>query len=109
MELRNPFNALHHFLANGGEQQLAATAPIVLPPNAPPQLANQVWTQVANNAIQVAGQPGLEVEFTIVNALVESVRVASEFRGRGGVSASRVAGGDVRLSVVEREARWIPA
>lgn len=107
MELRRPFNALHHFIASGGDKQLAATAPVVLPPNAPPQLANQVWGQIANNALQAAGSPGLEVEFTLINALVESVRVASEFRGRGAVSASRVAGGDVRLSVVEREARWV--
>lgn len=108
MEIRTPFNALHHFLANGGGSALAAAAPLVLPPNAPAQLVQQVWNQAANTALAAMAQPGIEVTFSLANAIVESVRLASEHRTTGVLSASRVAGGDVQMSAVERSARWTP-
>lgn len=106
MQLREPFNPLHHFIANGGGGVLQAKAPLTLPPNAPPQLATQLWNQVAQNAAQALGQPGLEVQYSLVNALVESPRLASEFRSSGTLSATRVAGGEVQLASVDKESCW---
>lgn len=106
LDLRVPFNPLQHFLANGGDVALKPMAPLVLPPNAPPQLVNQLWNQVAQAAMQAMAAPGLEVQYDIVNALVESPRLASEYRTKGTLSASRVAGGDVQLTATDRQARW---
>ena len=108
MSLREPFNPLHHFMANGGAPAVAASAPLNLPANAPAQLANQIWTQVANNAVQAMQQPGIEVSYSLVNAVIESTRLASEHRTTGTLSAARVAGGDVRLSAVEQSGGWKP-
>jgi hypothetical protein len=106
MDLRMPFNALHHFLANGGAGALAPTAPLVMPPNTPAQLLQQLWTQAANNSLQAMAQPGIQVDYTIVNAVIESPRLATEHRTDGALSATRVAGGDVQMSAVEKTARW---
>jgi hypothetical protein len=106
MDLRTPFNALHHFWANGGDLALQPTAPLVLPPNAPAQLVQQVWTQAANNSLQAMAQPGIQVDYTIVNAVIESPRLAAEHRTDGALSATRVGGGDVQLSAIEKSAKW---
>jgi hypothetical protein len=106
MDLRTPFNALQHFIANGGGAALAPTAPLVMPPNASQQLLQQVWTQAANNALQAMAQPGVEVDYTIVNGLIESPRLASEHRTHGALSATRVAGGDVQMSAIEKRTGW---
>ena len=106
MELRVPFNAIHHYMANGGAAELAPTKPLVMPPNTPPQMVQQLWNQAANNSLQAMAQPGVAVEYHFVNAVVESARLASEFRTEGSLSAARIAGGDVQLAAVERAGRW---
>ncbi len=108
MELRNPFNPLHYFLANGGGQALTPVAPVSLPPNTPQALANQLWSQVGQNALQSLGSPGVEVPYSVINALMESVRVASEFKTEGKLSAARLAGGDIRMAVTEHAGSWRP-
>lgn len=106
MELRVPFNAIHHFMANGGAAALAPTQPLVVPPNTPAQLVQQIWQQAANNSLQAMAQPATSVDYHFVNAVVESSRLASEYRTDGSLSAARIAGGDVQLSAVERSGRW---
>ncbi|WP_396217028.1 hypothetical protein [Gemmatimonas sp.] len=107
MELRDPWNPLHHFQRNGGAAALVPSAPVNLPANAPPQLVQQVWQQVMNNVMQSTAQQGIQVDYSIINAVVESSRTASEHRTEGALSAVRVVGGDVQLSAVERSARWV--
>jgi len=104
MEFRKPFNALHCFLSDpDAEESLKPRAPLPLPPNAPPQVLQQVWTQAANNARASFGQTGKVVEFSIVNAVVESGRAASEHRTDGTISANRDPLGKIKLTVTERE------
>jgi hypothetical protein len=106
MELRVPFNALHHYMSKGGAAELAPTKPLAMPPNTPPPLVQQLWNTAANNSLQAMAQPGLAIDYHFINAVIESTRLASEFRTEGSLSAARVAGGDVQLAAVERAGRW---
>lgn len=108
MQARTPFNPLQHFLANGGEAVLRAKSPLILPSNTPPQLFNQVWSQVVQEAVNAMAQPALEVPYDLVNAVVESSKLASEFRTKGAISATRIAGGEIKLTATDREAKWSP-
>ena len=113
MELRNPFHPLQHYLADpNGEAALKPAAPVIVPPNTPPQVAQAIWNTVANQAVQNSqGQRAVEVEYSIVNALVESVRAASEYRTNGKLIAFRNAGGEVQLSATDTQSGWklVPA
>jgi len=53
--------------------------PIVLPANAPPELVENAWHNAYQNQIS---QP-VDIRFEHVGALVESTRVASEFKTSG--------------------------
>lgn len=106
MELRAPFNALEHYLAHGGAASLKPRGPLALPPNSPPQVAQQVWTQVAQQAIQDASQPAVEADYSLVNAIIESPRLASEFRTSGSLSAVRIGSGEVQLSATDKDSGW---
>lgn len=106
MELRYPFNPLQHFLAHGGSEAVAPKAPLVLPANSPPQLVNQLWNQVAQEAQQALGQPAIEVEYSVVNAVIESPRAAAEFRTTGSLTGARIAGGEIKLAGIDRESGW---
>lgn len=106
MELRTPFQALDFFIANGGGPAIAPRPPINLPANAPEQLVNQIWNQVGQNALQALGQPAIEVQYEVVNAIVESRRAASEYRTVGNITAARVVGGEVRISATTVRSGW---
>lgn len=106
MELRAPFNALEHYLAHDGAASLKPRGPLALPPNSPPQVAQQVWTQVAQQAIQDASQPAVEADYSLVNAIIESPRLASEFRTSGSLSAVRLGSGEIQLSATDKDSGW---
>ena len=106
MTFRIPFNALQYFLANGGAAGLAQPGPLILPPNTPPQLVNQIWTQAAQQALQGMSQPSVEVAFTLVNAVVESPRLCSEFKTSGKLAATRLAGGQIQIAGTDTEIGW---
>jgi len=107
MQLRKPFMPLWHFLR---DKEAAATvrplAPLVLPQNAPPQLAQKVWEGIVNQAVQNLARGAVEVPYSVVNALVESTRLASECYTRGVLTASRVAGGNILLVSTETDGGW---
>jgi hypothetical protein len=106
LQLRTPFDALQEYLANpAGAASLNPAAPIMLPANAPPALVQQVWQAAANNALQ-SPNPAVQVAFGTRNAVIESVRVASEHRTEGRISASALPNGEIRVSVVNSYARW---
>ena len=106
LQLRTPFKPLEYFVANGGAAEIAPMAAVVMPQNTPQQVVNQVWTQVAQNALQRLGQPAASVDYTFVNAVVESRRQASEFRTEGSLTGARVPGGEVRLVTTDRQTGW---
>jgi hypothetical protein len=109
MELREPFVALQRYLADpAGAASLRAPAPLSLPANTPPQLAQQVWNQVVQQAMQNAANAGVEVPYSLVNAVIESTRVASEFRTAGRLTAIRTASGEIQIAGVDTESQWRP-
>ncbi len=107
LKLRQPFVALQHYLADpGGASAVRPVAPVSLPPNTPPQIAQQVWQAVIQQAIQAQSAPPVEVEYSIVNAVFESVRVASEHRTVGKIHAFRNANGELQLSAIDTASCW---
>ncbi len=110
MELRKPFHALQHYLADSeGSAALRPAAPLVIPPNTPPAVAQQLWQGVANQSIQnLAGRNATEVRYSLINAVIESVRVASEFRTNGSLIAFRNMNGEIQLSATDTESGWRP-
>ncbi len=106
MELRSKFHPLQYFLAHGGEAALKPKAPLEVPPNAPPQLINNLWQNVATEALQNLSRPAIEVEYHLINAVVESLRVQAEFRTIGKINAARIAGGDIQLAVTDHQSGW---
>lgn len=107
MEFRKPFSPLHAYLSDPeAKASLQPLAPLGLPPNAPPAVVQQSWQAAANGALSNFGKPAKEVQFSLVNALVESVRTASEFRADGAISATRDHLGNIKLTVTEQGASW---
>jgi hypothetical protein len=107
MHLREPFSPLQQFLADpAGAAALRPIAPIQLPQNAPAQVFQQVWQAAINNALQALTAAGVEVSYSVVNALVESTRVASEFRTEGKFSAFRGPNGEIQLAGTDTATGW---
>lgn len=107
MELRQPFNALQHYLRDqGGAAALRPPAPLVIPPNTPPQVAQQLWQAAAQQAMQNLANSVVEVEYSVVNALVESIRIASEFRTTGRLTAARNINGEIQLAGTDTDSGW---
>jgi hypothetical protein len=109
MELRTPFNPLQQYLRDpNGSAAVRPPAPVVLPPNTPPQLAQQIWQTAAQQAMQGLANAAVEVGYSLVNAVLESTRVASEFRTSGTLTASRNINGEIQLSGTDKDSGWKP-
>ncbi len=107
MELRKPFNALQHFLADPtGAAALAPKGAVVLPANAPPTVVQQVWQQVANSALAGLAAPAVQVSYSLINAVLESPRLAFEYRTEGLLTAARVGGGEIQISATDTKTGW---
>jgi hypothetical protein len=106
MELRTPFIPVQHYLKNGGADALATKAPLRLPPNAPKPVIEAGWNRVLQIALQEMAEPAVEVEYSLVHAILESPRLASEARQTGILTGARVAGGEVQLSGVDTKSGW---
>jgi hypothetical protein len=106
MDLRTPFNPLEQFMTGPGGASVGPKAPLVLPPNAPAPLVDHLWKQVAQQAINDMSQPAVEVDYSLVNALIESPRLASEFRTSGSLSAVRLVAGEIQLSATDKHSGW---
>ena len=109
MEMRTPFEPLQLFLSDAtARASVAPAAPLILPANTHPQHVQNVWNAVLQQAItnQQNGGPAREVPYTLTYGLVESVRVASEFRQDGTISASRLPSGEFQVSIVTEKSGW---
>lgn len=107
MQLREPFIPLHVVMADPtAAQALKPSAPLVLPANTPPAVVQQLWQQVAQQAIQGLGQAGVEVPYEIVVALIESRRMTQECSAKGFFSACRLVGGEIRINQAQTAAGW---
>jgi hypothetical protein len=107
MRFREPFNQLFLFLS---DPKAAATldppAPLNLPPNTPSNIVTQVWNAAAKSAVQQAAKGGAKVEYELVNAIVESPRLSSQFRSEGYVSAIRQVDGTIRTQLMDTNQGW---
>lgn len=108
LAFRTPFDPLQHFIKQAPEGAIAAVSPLVLPPNAPEQLVQQLWSQVANSAMQNLSKPAVEVEQELVHAVVESTRRASEYRTSASLTAVRMTAGEIHLNTIRKTAEWVP-
>jgi len=107
MELREPFIPLQKYLADpAGAAALRPPAPLNVPSNTPAQIAQQVWNQVLQQAAQNAANAGVEVPYSVVMAVIESTRVASEFKTLGRLTAMRAANGEIRIAGVDTDTKW---
>ena len=108
MQLREPFAPLTEYLRHSDEAAatIAPPAPLKLPPNAPAELAQQVWSQAATTALQNAQGGTIEAPYKVVNAILESDRGASAFCTTGTLSAVRMLNGEVQVVVLEKEKGW---
>ncbi len=107
MQLREPFNPLHIYLRDAaGAAALAPPGPLVIPPNTPPELAQGLWNAVAQQAMQNLANNAVEVGYSVVNAILESTRLASEFRTTGKFTAARNIQGAIQLAGTETDSGW---
>ena len=107
MELRRPFNALEIYLADPAAA--AALRPLQspqIPPTAPAQIAQQIWQTWANQVLQNATTPAVEARFSLVNAVIESARIASEFRTSGTILAFRGPDGGIKVALTPVDIGW---
>ncbi len=107
LELRNRFSLLHEFLScEEAAESLRPVSPLRIPPDAPPDMVMQLWQNVAREASSRAAQPGIEVPFSMVIAVMESTRVASEYRSTGTLTARRLENGEIQVTATEVSAGW---
>ena len=84
MRLREPFSFYQEFLRHpDGAHFLRSIPPLQLPPNSPPEYVQNAWQSVLQQAIANLSGQAPEVDFEVVNCLIESIRIASEFRTTG--------------------------
>lgn len=106
LEIRRPFNPLQIYLSDSDAAAALQPPPNVnIPPNAPPQVIQVIYQQLVQQQIASAGTIP-EVEFSIISAVIESTRVASEFRSKGTVLAWRGLGGKIEVTVTDIDAKW---
>ena len=87
MLVRKPWNPLQELLSDANAAAgLQPVAPIRLPADTPPQVAQQIWNNVMQQALQKCECRGYSVSMPM--AVCESVRIASEFRSEGKLSGS---------------------
>ncbi|MGA8762174.1 MAG: hypothetical protein WB562_04715, partial [Candidatus Sulfotelmatobacter sp.] len=107
MRLREPFIALQQYLADpAGAASLQQPGQLSIPTNTPPQIAQQLWNQVLQQAVQNAANTGVEVPYSVISAVIESTRVASEFKTVGKLTAVRAASGEIQIAGVDTETKW---
>jgi|ERR1019366_5251194 hypothetical protein len=109
MQFRDPFIAVQQYLADpAGAAALRPAAPLNVPVNAPPQFVQNAWNAVLNQAAQNAVNAAVEVPYTVVNAVLESTRTASEFRTTGKLMAARMPSGEIQVVGIDTSTCWKP-
>lgn len=104
LECRCPFNPMREIEKAGKAEPLFAPIPqLQMPSNLPPQLAQQVMSQVLQKIGIVEVEP---VEYRNVAALVESHRRASAYVTKGRVFARRDFEAKISLNTVVTSAQW---
>ena len=107
LTFREPFNLRKEFFKHpDGAQALRPIPPLQLPPNTPPDLAQDAWQNVLQMAIENLNTQAVEVDFDVVDSLVESVRVASVLRRTGKLQLALNQNGLVDIIPVVNDYYW---
>ena len=107
LELRKPFEPLQQYLSDpAAKSTLKPNSPLIMPPNTPKQLLDQLWNNVATQAINNLSQPTVQVDYQLIHAIIESVRLTSEYYTQGKISATRLISGEVQVSMLAEEGGW---
>lgn len=107
MNTREPWVPIRTYLADpAGYEAFRPVAPVRLPPDTPPQVAQQVWNNVMVQALQNIQAEAARVPFELLFAVCESARLASECRSTGELNAHRQPNGDIKLNVLEITGGW---
>jgi ABC-type sugar transport system substrate-binding protein len=104
LQCRVPFNPMSNVAASPAAATLFAGVPLVnIPTNLPQQLLQQVLQQIVQqvNVVNVA-----PIDYTLIQAAMESARKACKFVTRGKIFATR--GADLKISVnmVATSSQW---
>ena len=107
MQLREPLNLSIHYLSNpAAAQAVLPVGPVQIPPNTPQQVRQVIW----NNAVQTAMQPhnpAAYVPISYVVHLIESPRLAAEYRVSGNIFGFRGPDNALKLSMDHTENGWV--
>lgn len=104
LDCRHPFNAMTEVEKSKAAAPIFADVPVVqMPANLPPPMAQQVLQQILQQ-IAVVQVPA--VDYSIVQAIVESRRRASVFRTRGKIFARRDWETKISLNNVVISSQW---
>jgi len=108
MELRDAFSPQLVFMADAaGAESLVPPAPANLPPDTPPQLQEAVWNNIGQAAINAANQGrSPRVQYSLLLAVVESVRHVAEARVDGYLTAVRLLDG-IKFFRTDTKAGWL--
>jgi len=104
LELREPFLPLTVVAQNPACAPLFAPIPQVnIPTNVPPELAQQLLQAVLQQVQVVAVPP---TPYAVINALIESSRLASRFIMEGRIFGSRLPDLRIQVNVTQERASW---
>lgn len=107
MELRKPFEPIQHFVSDpAAKQSLTPSGPLVMPQNTPQQILEQMWNNVAQQALNRLNQAPVQVDYLLIHAIIESTRVSSEYYTQGKISATRLVGGEIKVSMLAESGGW---
>lgn len=107
LELRKPFEPIQQYLSDpAAKSNLTPNSPLIMPSNTPKQLLDQLWNNVATQAINNLSKPAVQVDYQLIHAIIESARLASEYYTQGKISATRLISGEVQVSMLAEEGGW---
>ena len=104
LKVRTPFNPVEMVSSRKEVAPLLEAPPsLVIPANAPPALAQQIWQQVVSKLQAI---PSPVFDYKTCFALVESARLQRMFLENGKLAAFRTPDGGLGVTVTKLSGRW---
>jgi hypothetical protein len=86
-----------------GMALIEAPPAVILPTNAPQELVQHIWGQVASQALR----SGPSVDIELIHALIESPRQADTYITKGRIIGSRMPALGVQVAIVWTSQAWV--
>lgn len=104
MKMCIPFDPTAEYLSSPGAAFLLEPPPIAnVPSDTPPQLAQQIWTNLLSS---IALRQGPVIDFELKHASIESVRHSEVFISKGKIIGSRLPDMNYRIGTPKLSAQW---